>query len=955
MFERPPKTLQHSLFNVLENAREYVADVCFEYPNGKLWAHKAMLLARVPELFINKYMPQLMSKSDKPTICLDISVVIPYTTLRQLLRFWYTADFSPPLNDSSLLSRHIDGLSISESSSSLQSEVFTKIRLEIKILEEKIGYPLIPSTDISTTDKEQWIHDLKRMMDEKIATDVVINIFNVPTNKQATSTPATIEENKNNMHVSFPAHRFILASQSPYFYAVFCTEFREASTSSVHMPSDLFSSSTLQVILHYLYTDTLIIPPLISTSTKKQQSHVIKLNEKKHELRILQKVFSAADFLGHFNTICKAVLVRMSIICHHFKCVCSDCSILLPSMLLFADKNEKYVSHLRSKLIALYADPLDSLAPLWSQKPFAILVGSLNTATTAPKAVTNNNSDINSAHTPVATKDGAQVISQIFNSQVTVTSPVNNSNNNNHNTAASPTPAPPTLLESTQSLSSTTSSNITNMNLIEEITEKTFANITKHNSVRVLHSLHLCLSYLRGADPFPTWSQPTLNILNKFLHSTVDMISSNFDYYCVEYPILLSCVDGIGFGFSVDFLGFVLKRVLTEGIHDGNAAVLYQGIVRDLGGRQEMVRNVAVDSVLMDARVQCAQYIAKRWMGVKAENGFVTIDKEIMRLLSEDIDVPLRTLTKPLDNDYSTTSLFGFRPKKPTKKDEQPIASTTTSIASKRLSLGTHDEMKQKQQEYARLGRSRSLSASSNTTDSILKKDTQTHYSDTEDMIATVSPSSGRRRSSGSNYRNTFRHQGSTGSLTDALLPIEVPSSNTSSKDDTKDDAGAAPRPTRLRFALPDTPSRVHKGGQRLSAIQNSTSSNVNNNGLNMAQKASARKRRTKRAKSPGKSRWSLGYSTSDSSDDESNPKNHTPELGQKIELLRRPLPTLGTIRYIGDVEFAKGTWVGVELESRLGNNDGSVDGKRYFQTFPQRGVFVKIDDFKILPSTKKE
>lgn len=42
MFERPTKTLKHSLFNVLENAQDYVADVCFEYPNQnqKIWAHK---------------------------------------------------------------------------------------------------------------------------------------------------------------------------------------------------------------------------------------------------------------------------------------------------------------------------------------------------------------------------------------------------------------------------------------------------------------------------------------------------------------------------------------------------------------------------------------------------------------------------------------------------------------------------------------------------------------------------------------------------------------------------------------------------------------------------------------------------------------------------------------------------------------------------------------------------
>jgi hypothetical protein len=44
MFERPSKTLKHSLFNVLENAQEYVADVSFTYPadNQILWAHKGI-------------------------------------------------------------------------------------------------------------------------------------------------------------------------------------------------------------------------------------------------------------------------------------------------------------------------------------------------------------------------------------------------------------------------------------------------------------------------------------------------------------------------------------------------------------------------------------------------------------------------------------------------------------------------------------------------------------------------------------------------------------------------------------------------------------------------------------------------------------------------------------------------------------------------------------------------
>jgi hypothetical protein len=591
---------------------------------------------------------QSQPKDSKVT--LDVSVVIPYTTLRQLLRFWYVAEFTAPLNEESLLSRHISGLSITETSSSLQSEVETSIGHEIKALEDKLGLALLPVSQFvgPTADTDQWTADLKRMMDDCICSDVMVNIFTVP-NQQAQNTDITAVQNQ----VSFPAHRFILASQSPYFYAVFCTEFREASTSSVHMPSDLFSSSTLQVILHYFYTDSLILPPFVSGSTKKLQAHVARLNEKKHQLRILQKVFTAADFLGHYDTICKAVLIKMAIICHQFKCVCAECAVLLPSMLLFAEKNEKYVPKLRSKLIALYSDPLDSLAPIWSQKPFAILVNSMSsvnvpiitsnvpntttttttTTTTATTASNNSNSIINTTKS----NDGAEVISQIFSS------------NNNSNKTTIPSTQPVNTIpssgstnnaaDSTQSLSSSSiTTNVTtpsDINLIDEITERTFANLTKHNAVRALHSLHLCLSYLRGADPLPTWSQPVLNILNQFLHHTVDMISSNFDYYCVEYPILLSCVDGIGFGFSVDFLGFVLNKVLTEGIHDGNAAILYQGIVRDLGGRQEMVRNVAVDSVLLDGRVKCAQYLNKRWMNVKEEGGFNTIDKEIVRLIAE--------------------------------------------------------------------------------------------------------------------------------------------------------------------------------------------------------------------------------------------------------------------------------------------------------------------------------
>ncbi|CAL8291009.1 unnamed protein product [Merluccius merluccius] len=78
-----------------------------------------------------------------------------------------------------------------------------------------------------------------------------------------------------------------------------------------------------------------------------------------------------------------------------------------------------------------------------------------------------------------------------------------------------------------------------------------------------------------------------------------------------------------------------------------------------------------------------------------------------------------------------------------------------------------------------------------------------------------------------------------------------------------------------------------------------------------------------------------------DSSGDESSPAAQLPDWmapGEQVWVGKRK----GTVHYVGGVEFAKGIWVGVELDLALGKHNGTVQGRVYFRCPLGHGVFVK-------------
>lgn len=472
----------------------------------------AIILARAPKEFTRIYMPKLLYNNIHSPVILDISSIIQPELLNSLLQFWYTASCSTSFIDA-----------------------FNELGIQIDTI----------------SNKTQLIKDIKRMLIESIATDVTIQI---------------ISSDYQNVNTTFRAHKFLLTTQSPYFYSLFCTQFREASSPTIHLTDDIFDSTITNILLHFFYTNEIIMDDLI--------------NEGKHyQLSVLQRTFYAADYLGLM--LCNALLLdKMRNLCHQFKCHCPDCACLLPSMLAWSEKQSEALPELKASLISHYSHPVGSIPHLWSQRSFAVLVASL-----------------------VPSNLGENMLKLARGGKKTIAC---------------------------------------EGNIIEEIEGKTFENINKHNAVQVLQSLYLCLSHIRSIDhPTPTWSQPALDLLEPLLHYTVHIISRFFDFYCVEYPILPSCVDGTAF--SIDFLDFLLRHVLDD-MHESNAGKIYQGITRDLLRRQ-ITDDVL--SVLQRAKVRCALFIRQQWTAVKSHVSLYGLEPEILRELSEEIGVPYRSLIQP--------------------------------------------------------------------------------------------------------------------------------------------------------------------------------------------------------------------------------------------------------------------------------------------------------------------
>ncbi|KAF7725627.1 kelch-like [Apophysomyces ossiformis] len=166
-----------------------------------------------------------------------------------------------------------------------------------------------------------------------------------------------------------------------------------------------------------------------------------------------------------------------------------------------------------------------------------------------------------------------------------------------------------------------------------QLTKQLLKRVGKSNAIESLYSCFCASRSLATSDPFLSWSHPLHATIASVQSCATGIIARNFDFYCSQYPALLSCIDGITYSF--DFLEYLLMHVLEDQMDNNNAGLLYEGIVRDLMCRHAVQHHYQVKHILSVAKGLILEYISRRLEQIREVGGLDQLDRSTLKNLAQ--------------------------------------------------------------------------------------------------------------------------------------------------------------------------------------------------------------------------------------------------------------------------------------------------------------------------------
>ena len=77
--------------------------------------------------------------------------------------------------------------------------------------------------------------------------------------------------------------------------------------------------------------------------------------------------------------------------------------------------------------------------------------------------------------------------------------------------------------------------------------------------------------------------------------------------------------------------------------------------------------------------------------------------------------------------------------------------------------------------------------------------------------------------------------------------------------------------------------------------------------------------------------------------------------IGQRVEVLQNDRILYGTVLYKGPIIGQRGVWLGIDLTTPNGDNDGSLKGRVYFRAPLHFGIFTTIDNIRLASNFQRK
>ncbi|CAG8493751.1 18140_t:CDS:2, partial [Racocetra persica] len=675
------------------------------------------------------------------------------------------------------------------------------------------------------------------------------------------------------------AHRFMLSSRSEYFKKMLSSDFIEARNSSIRLDASIFNPTSINLILTFIYTGNL------SSSSKPLT------------LETCEWVWIGADFLN-IKILCEECIYRIATKVHFFKCTCGECQIVMPRVAAFAKEHD--VEKLWKGCLHALSQGFDSM---WPNKEFA------------------------------------------------------------------------NLDEDTR----------------EEILMILLANIQRNNVITTFKGCRNIISVIDIKGIGLPWIETVRRMTNEVRSYAAKILVDNFEQICEEDQEFLNCVDGVGF--SSDILEDIMNIIVEESLTEQNSARILKCITGKLLTRPAVLsaENVEAKRLLTQSKQNVFNYMKKRWLGVKQYGGFRLLSPWLLDEFVKELNVDRSELQALVDSTPVLTQVQTPKPK--TRTPSNVTSQNTKSIPEIVIpnDVKSSAESSTTSNETEKTTRTTSTKRVKNvrivgdtpmwdrpTRASVLRQKALAESSAKNPVKPRIKSTSTPPKPSSAN--STAKTTKTTTSTTTNKTDRTLRNSSSSSSLRVPKTSPATPRGrSTTKQATSATSSRTSSissaksvnspsvSPSRFNGVRQTRSSMLRQLKYDDAQQRRGRER--ERDVTPKSSRASSIASTSSVTTTSSShhKRNRSPSIisttsssngvitslqpkPHQLKLATNPsadisvgrriiLPTKnnapGCIQFLGETDFAKGIWVGVELDNPVGKNNGIVASRKYFSAAP--------------------